>query len=131
MNKGIITSAESQVIDIIIAQCYRRVQTHQLESHLYAMFDTKKYEDLRSTAEELLGCINEYLYTTNEPEVNIEFKKGMDELNYWCKRLNNRLGEREGSDSQIASELLGDLIEEINRSEMKMKDNLMRLGLSA
>lgn len=131
MNNGIITSAESQVIDIIISQSYRRIQTHQLESHLYSMFDTKKYEDLRSTAEELLGCINEYLYTTDEPVVNLEFKKGMDELNYWCKRLNNRIGQREGSDSQIASELLGDLIDEINESEMKMKDNLSRLGLTA
>tara|TARA_B100000809_G_C15121726_1_gene524554 strand:+ start:638 stop:1024 length:387 start_codon:yes stop_codon:yes gene_type:complete len=128
MGNKVINTAE---LEIVIKQCYRKVETHKLESHLYTMFDTKKHEDSRFIAEELLGCIDEYLYSPEELVVNLDFKRGMNELNYWCIRLTKRLGKREGSDSKIATELLCDLIDNINTCEMKMNGNLSNLGLIA
>ena len=131
MEKETINTAELQIVEIIIKQCYKKIETHKLESHLYAMFDSKKHEDSRFIAEELLGCINEYLYASEEPVINLDFKRGMDELNYWCMRLTKRLGNREGSDSKIATELLSDLIDDINTCEVRMNSNLSKLGLIA
>ena len=95
------------------------------------MFDSKDYEDVRPLAEELLGCINEYMYSSEEPIVNIDFKKGMDELNFWCMRLAKRLTGREDTNSKMARNLLMDLINDINSCELRMNDNLARLGLVA
>lgn len=131
MGTKVINTAELQIVEIIIKQCYKKIETHKLESHLYSMFDSKTYEDSRFIAEELLGCINEYLYSSEEPVVNLDFKRGMDELSYWSMRLTKRLGNREGSDSRIAIELLNDLITDIQSCETRMNTNLTNLGLIA
>ena len=58
-----VNTAELQIVEIIIKNCYRKLETYKLESHLYSMFDTKKFEDAKPIAEELLRCINEYMYS--------------------------------------------------------------------
>ena len=131
MRGKVINTAELQIVEIIIKNCYRKLETHKLESHLYSMFDTKNHEDARPLAEELLGCVNEYMYSSEIPVVNIDFKRGMDELNFWCMRLTKKLAGREDADSKVAVELLVDLINDINSCELRMKDNLSRLGLVA
>ena len=47
MGAKIINTAELQIVEIIIKNCYRKLETHKLESHLYSMFDSKDYEDVR------------------------------------------------------------------------------------
>jgi len=126
-----VNTAELQIVEIIIKNCYRKLETYKLESHLYSMFDTKKFEDAKPIAEELLGCINEYMYSCLEPVVNIDFKRGMDELNFRCMRLTKRLNGREDVECKLAVELLMDLINDINSCELRMNDNLARLGLVA
>lgn len=126
-----IDTAELEIVEIIIKNCYRKIETHNLESHLYTMFDSKEYAYLKPMAEELLGCVNEYMYSSEEPVMNIDFKRGMDELNFWSMRLVKRLNEREDTESKIAVELLMDLITDINSCELLMNDNLSKLGLVA
>jgi hypothetical protein len=127
----LINTTELQIVEIIIKNCYMKLETHKLESHLYMMFDTKNHEDTRPLAEELLDCVNEYMYSYEEPLVNVDFKRGMDELNFWCMRLTKRLAGIEDPHSKLAVELLMDLINDINLCELRMIDNLSRLGLVA
>ncbi len=115
---------------LIIKNCYRELETHKLESHLYSMFNTREFEDSRPIAEELLGCINEYLYSPEELVMNIDFKRGMDELSFWCMRLIKRLEGRDNANSKVAVELLMPLINDINSCELKTNENLSRIGLA-
>jgi hypothetical protein len=131
MRNKVIDTAQLQIVEISIKECYRKMETDKLESHLYRMFGAKKHEDSRSIAEELLGCINEYLYSSEVPIEIIDFKRGMNELNYWCMHLTKRLTKREGSDAKIATELLCDLIDKINNYEVKINENLSKLKLIA
>ncbi len=126
-----INRAELQIVEMIIKNCYSKLETHKLEYHLYSMFDTKGFESEKPIAEELLGCINEYVYISDEMDINLDFKRGMDELNFWCMRLTKRLNNRQEVEAKVAAELLIDLINEINSCELRMKENLSRLGLVA
>lgn len=127
-----INTAELQVVEIIIKQCYKKIETHKLEAHLYDMFDSKNYENSRALAEEVLGCINEYMYAADDSVINLDFKRGMDELTFWSMRLTKRLSEnKEDVNSRIAVELLLDLINEINTCDISLKENLSKLSLVA
>lgn len=131
MNDKGVNTAQLQIVEIIIKDSYRKLETHKLESHLYMMFESKKYEDSRSIAEELLGCINEYMYSSEESVINIDFKRGMGELSFWSMNLTKRFTGKEDADSKIAVVLLMDLINDINLCELRMKESLSRLGLVA
>lgn len=131
MDVRFINAAELQLVEIIIKKSYKKLETHKLESHLYSMFDAKEFEDSRSIAEELFGCINDYMYSSEEPVMNVDFKIGMDELSFWSMRLVRKFVNKPDTKSKIAVELLMDLINDINLCESKMKDNLSRLGLVA
>jgi hypothetical protein len=128
MNEKPINTTELQLVEIIIKNSVKKIETHHLESHLYKMFDGDKYEDVRPITEELLACVNAYFYASEELDVNLDFKRGMNELNFWCMCLAKRLNGREDAECKVAVELLLGLMNDINSCELLMNDNLAQLG---
>lgn len=124
-----VISAELEIVEYVIKSCYKKIDTNKLESYLYAILNKREFADVRNLGEQVLLSINDYFYAAEEPVVNLDFKRGMDELNFWSMRLAKKMALKNTPQSKLAYQLLFDLIDEINTCELRLNNNLSKLGV--
>lgn len=131
MNTRVITNEQLVEVEQIIMNGYRTIDTRLLESHLYAMLASDKFESFRVATETLVGRIHHYLLTADVPVVHLDYKRGMDEIKYWAQTLYNGLMRREDIGAIAIAELLKKLVLDINSNEEALSNQLSALKWTA